>query len=44
MLDSVETKLVMYIPKIFEPITLGNLEPNDYLSSLPASLMFDRLF
>lgn len=44
MLDSIETKIIIYIPKVFEPITLEHLDAHDYLTSLPPSLMFDRLF
>lgn len=43
-LDPIEIEYKIHIPKIFEPITLGHLEAYDYLTSLPSSLMFDRLF
>ena len=44
VLDPITINHKIYIPRIFEPITLDHLEANDYVASLPVSLMFDRLF
>lgn len=44
ILDPITMNKKIYIPRIFEPVTLDNLDANDYLTSLPLSLIYDRLF